>query len=455
MTEGANTLKTLQRTIEQKDALRTDLAETQAKLAETDGAANAALELAHVNRQRLDEQRNELRLFGEGLSETNKNIAKNIQVSVDCLVGRTTELENRTEDLSKLLDDARKFADGTSSDLAAFQRACGMQRAKDERNFGALSATVNDNGNMLRETDSRVYSQAEHMRTTITMVRALKAKLEQAQQELSDVGRESAAMTKSFKDHLANEYGPLAHSVRCMDTDSEKNPHIVRLNKLVGGLGQELEDISTLVYGLDESCKDRESRLSDVEERLGGHVKDTLASHHNRLQALDDQVGLVGDNLGGAPQKKLMVNIEDRIKNWSISARQRRANEKIEGHAEEIGTLRETLSSTSTELAETKSELQSALQRLDDMTNKVSELGSGLDLTREYWQGLSRGFRDTHYAVAVQHSVLPPKTALNVTLPSIQKARTPGAAAARSTTSRAASGLASSPVPTSVANELL
>ena len=46
-----------------------------------------------------------MRLFDEDLSETNKNNANNTQVNMDCRVGRNTELENRTEYVSKFLDD--------------------------------------------------------------------------------------------------------------------------------------------------------------------------------------------------------------------------------------------------------------------------------------------------------------------------------------------------------------
>ena len=172
----------------------------------------------------------------------------------------------------------------------------------------------------------------------------------------------------------------------------------------------------------------------------------------------------MGVNLGGAAPRRVMANIGDRIKNWSLSARQRCANDKIDGHTQEIVVMKENLCATSNELAETKFELQSALTRLDDMTKKVAgvasvllcvllcfakavsdrprlmstqltdrfegclnqrskrcgretrtdagtsrsngfrggssekpsgiqvtELGSGLDLTREYWQGLSKG----------------------------------------------------------------
>ena len=44
---------------------------------------------------------NDSRLFDEGLSETNKNIVDHIQVNVEYVVGRTTELESRMEDTAE------------------------------------------------------------------------------------------------------------------------------------------------------------------------------------------------------------------------------------------------------------------------------------------------------------------------------------------------------------------
>merc|ERR1711862_775368 len=71
------------------------------------------------------------------------------------------------------------------------------------------------------------------------------------------------------------------------------------------------------------------------------------------------------------------------------------------------------------ELKEAENRVKVLEVGLTNTNEMVSKLGLGLDLTQEYWSGLSKGFRDTHKSVAIDNEMLPAKGSHAVTLPAI------------------------------------
>merc|ERR1711879_857877 len=55
----------------------------------------------------------------------------------------------------------------------------------------------------------------------------------------------------------------------------------------------------------------------------------------------------------------------------------------------------------------------------------VSKLRETLDLTQEYWKGLTKGFRQTHRSVAVENEMFSSKGAIGTTLPALTKTVSP------------------------------
>merc|ERR1712136_533534 len=109
--------------------------------------------------------------------------------------------------------------------------------------------------------------------------------------------------------------------------------------------------------------------------------------------------------------------VTEKVKNFSIIARQRRDRERLEHTEHELGNLGGRLTKATSEFGAMRESCQEALNMVRTMHNKVAEMGEQQDLTHEYWQGLSRGFRDTHRHIAIEKHLLPVKAA--TALPSL------------------------------------
>jgi hypothetical protein len=116
-----------------------------------------------------------------------------------------------------------------------------------------------------------------------------------------------------------------------------------------------------------------------------------------------------------------LMKFQSAVTSMSIKERQRDFKKRLDGHDQELAKTVQTLQEQKYEL-EVKGQRVSVLERELTHANKViDELKSGLELTEEYWKGLSGGFRETHKTVNIHNELLPAKG--SVTLPTLQTPR--------------------------------
>jgi len=116
-----------------------------------------------------------------------------------------------------------------------------------------------------------------------------------------------------------------------------------------------------------------------------------------------------------------LMKFQSAVNAMSIKERQREFKKRMDNHDEDLALHTKKLQEHKHEL-DIKGQRVTMLEQNVANTNKlVDELKAGLELTEEYWKGLSGGFRDTHKSVNVTNELLPPKA--NFTLPSLQSPR--------------------------------
>merc|ERR1712190_243828 len=98
---------------------------------------------------------------------------------------------------------------------------------------------------------------------------------------------------------------------------------------------------------------------------------------------------------------------------------------KIEVTNNDVFTTSTKLQKTNIELESTGLQVVNLEQAMVATGEQLSKLSGGLDLTQEYWKGLTRGFRETHRSIAVENEMLPQKGLHTTSLPALVKTAAP------------------------------
>merc|ERR1711957_185445 len=98
---------------------------------------------------------------------------------------------------------------------------------------------------------------------------------------------------------------------------------------------------------------------------------------------------------------------------------------KFESQASEIADTNVRLERTGLELDATGSRVHNLEEAMAATGDQLAKLSGGLDLTQEYWKGLTKGFRETHRSIAVENEMLPQKGMHTTSLPALVKTASP------------------------------
>jgi len=123
-------------------------------------------------------------------------------------------------------------------------------------------------------------------------------------------------------------------------------------------------------------------------------------------------------------KRKTFVDV---VKSASIKTKQQQYKDRLDDHER---TMRET----DMKLAETNKELHEKMglrvkmleAKMNGVVPDVDQLKAGMELTEEYWKGLSHGLRESHKMVAVDRELIAaqpraPSSSRNKTLPGLSK----------------------------------
>jgi len=104
----------------------------------------------------------------------------------------------------------------------------------------------------------------------------------------------------------------------------------------------------------------------------------------------------------------------------SLAARQKRIHEAVQDHGDELARSKDNLAKTATHLENTEHRVLVLESQMKATNADVKNLRASLDLSHEYWKGLSRGFKDVNTDANQDGKVLPPRANL-VRLPAISR----------------------------------
>merc|ERR550532_2167161 len=118
----------------------------------------------------------------------------------------------------------------------------------------------------------------------------------------------------------------------------------------------------------------------------------------------------------------------------SLAARQKKINDAVLDHADELARSSTNIAQTATNLENVDHRVTVLEAKMVKAQDDINGVRQSLDLSHEYWRGLSRGFKDMNSDVNMDGKVLPPRANLN-RLPQLSgsrpSSRQPGSLSAR------------------------
>mmetsp|Transcript_26814 Transcript_26814/g.56811 ORF Transcript_26814/g.56811 Transcript_26814/m.56811 type:complete len:508 (-) Transcript_26814:78-1601(-) len=350
---GQASLSDLQRALEDVDSRAR---QTQNLMSETN--------VAHLNiNDRLSEMRNRM----EGLNERHTEMIKALQ---DC----RREEENVRQALKRL-----------TSGYDQFKRESERSFTRLDERSKTLEASVVDL-NHLCEGSSRMHKT---VRNDLTQ----------------------------FKNQLDNLFGARQQ----VDSNSAKD--MVGPRDLQGRLGK----LEEQVVKLDRAMAADKTQTMNIIQGMGDNVtKQGQELHQNRqdLDALEKAICLADQRLDRGDKKDAELtnrcdNIKENLTKCDSDLRvyitqvQKDMDAKLNEHGAELSKTNSGLNQTGQKLEATNIDVNALHSELASTNGAVHKLSVSLDLAHEYFQGLTKGFHDTHKrVVSGADSMLPPRGAV-------------------------------------------
>jgi len=407
----------LAHTTQEKDVLKLDLEAAQTKLCSLDQRLIAMEKLGNDTEKQLQETSLLTHQVRAGLGATDERIVQLIVPEMSGFRDDLAILDSKHSETLKLLGETRRDAEQLNDDFQGFEKRYESQHQMDVKTMGHSSQKLAELGSMLKYTDDRLQTQTDHLKTTTAMVKALRTKVTNVEHDLQQTSMQSCDTSNILRDHL-EKYQALEELVERIkkacggDEETRKRGSVwVAVDALklrVQGNSDEIKDLREVDVGHSDELAVERERTDDI---LKG-----MAKHQDQIRELSDQIGME------LAKSAMQCRVEDRLKTWSIIAKMRCTGEKVDSHQNDLQRVGEQLASMMKQLELTKSEVQKTQDRLESTNKQLCDVSSGLELTQEYWQGLSKGFRETHKSVTVESCLLPPARGAGVTmLPIISK----------------------------------
>jgi len=454
----------LEKTNAEKALLEAEHLETKQQLSKTHNKLLDAI--AHLDKLQhgLDETNTNLGRTQQSLSNTQKHISQDLEPQLKSHEEDLANLNSSLTATSNLLRDTKRFSENSHDEFKSHVEATDKQNKQNKERFENTDDKIAHMSTMLTETINRLNTHANHLRTTNAAIRPLSGRVEALERR--------AGITESVdKDQFATEERLQAEvdaidkslaflKAKFADTDPNFNVYeeIKMLKVNLGKTNTHLGDVEDSVNTNSAKMPTHERRLQILEQGKDHHG-DQL-SHLQKMVGVDKtevpkppplppapvaSKPLVAPQPVVAPQKTappsratlpkriaregpsiMTRKFQDVVAQVSIREKQKQYKDRLDQHTNEIAKTNSSLGDTQKEIAEKIGPRMRTMENhIMTLTKDVNDLKLGMDLTEEYWKGLSRGFRETHKGVAIDRELVgtPRSTRGGTMLPEL--ARTP------------------------------
>mmetsp|Transcript_34143 Transcript_34143/g.67197 ORF Transcript_34143/g.67197 Transcript_34143/m.67197 type:complete len:565 (+) Transcript_34143:100-1794(+) len=410
--------------------------------------------VAHLTKlqQELDETNSGLDKTKMGLNATKDHIAYKVDKQLAKHTDGLEKLDSSLNATKHLLKETKSFSEKSYDEFKGFVEATGKQDQRNKEQFARDGERLAHLSTMLTETINRLNTHANHLRTTNTAIRPLKEHFERISSAHYEMNKEQ----KGHGKHLGTlqvEVDAINRSLNEIKGAFSNGDQGLDLNEEVTRMKSSISDVNKTMHNMEDQLNSTVTLLPDHHKRI--ILLENSSQHHgDQLQHLHKTVGVEKKEVPPAPplptvtaQPVIMKQPEplarrivqegpqimrrkkfiDVVKEVSIKEKQQLYKDRLEDHERGLQDMNRNLAETNKELHE-KMGLRVRMleaQVHNTLVPTVEQLKAGMELTEEYWKGLSHGLRESHKMVAVDNELLqtPHRTpsARGQTLPALSK----------------------------------
>jgi len=400
----------LDKCVAEKSQLETDHANTKAGL----GDARTRLETSEGALQELQTSlrgtRSSVSKLREGLGETDRNIARSIEPAVQQIQANLKRLEEAHQGTAGLLDKHKHSTDNFHEEYREFTEASASQQRSNETTFRQINAQLTTFGTELKDTNDRIKLHVEDLANTNNTIQPMKMRLETLDSHLEGTNKKQNHQEKQITDLQVQCNGFVADLAKLFVFYEEvKEQNIFEsFAKLKQKVNVAFEDVNRLSETSDTHSKnfhDQNDRLTTLDDKHG-KLQEQVDRLDKRVgeETLDD-VALYAEGNKKSPGQRFIAVVQQA----SVTAKQKSASVTLKKHTKELEKQNNVLAKTCTQVEAAEAKVEAIEDQLKNAMDDVKRLTAGLDLTQEYWKGLSKGFKETNRSINSEGEVLPSK----------------------------------------------
>lgn len=310
---------------------------------------------------------------------------------------RLTELRNRLEglndrhlDLVKTSQETKQSDENTRAALKRLSTTCDKQRKDCERSFGQLDDRSKNLEAGMIEMQHNVEKSAKASKTARSDIAQLRSIMDQLVGDSQGKTQQGQAEPSSKPNDVQGRVNKVEELINKLSKtiNTEKAQQMTNLQSLIEAIQKNSSDVSKSlndIEGLDKTVKVQDHRILKVEQ------KGTDLSV--RQERLKEQLDKSEVDLRGV-----------------VTGVQRDLTTKMDTQSHELSKTNANLQLVSSRLDGVQAQTQHLHTELGNTNGTVDKMGQSLDLAHEYFQGVTKGFHDTHKRVLTgQDGMLPPK----------------------------------------------
>lgn len=397
---------------------QTDLERANAGIADA-GRKHRTLEIEHnASRECLVRAEEELKTQGNSVGELlrfRKDTDAHLKAIQDKLDDSATQAEKNRNDIGDLKLFTEGLNDRHLEHMASHQESKKLGSKVDQtlRSFMAATDKQNKENSITHvRLDDRTKAAEDGLRQMLTQIQANASQL-----------REKMSTTDDEIRHITSKL--LAIEAQNAEWQNDLKGHASEQKGPAGRMQKIEQELAKFSDAITAGQKDNRRRITELSELVAkassdigvmDHVQVTHVDHLRRISHRAGDLENNGSKLAGRVDRAEAIVS-------SLAAAKEDALRRLESHAFD-------LKQKDAQLGKARADLDSTTQRLDGHDSEfggnakaLAHIGTRLELAFEYFQGMGRGFRDTHRkVVGGEDGMLPPKSGMAKTLPTIPSA---------------------------------
>jgi len=433
---GIATQTELQKLTAEKNMLEEDYSKTKAELKDTKEGLLAAQSAIAELQMGLKGTRTSTGKLRESISKIEMDTASRIWPTIEQVINDVAKLDTAHSTTAQKFHETRSFTDNFHQAFQIFEEENDRRHIGHDRKFQQVEDSFSKAERNLKDIKDVTQLQSEHLNNIDGSMSPVKTRIDNL-----EVAREEQKRKLIECDRALSE---LKITSSTMGVDLAKLIEFYEEAKsgtdvfeLVGNIERNLNINTNNIKHLLETTEDHTGHHRQTDNRAQ-NLEKAVARLQELTGRMQDRIGLSADTPppgGRSPspdrakgpasildnfkppsastQPRMPPSVLKAIDKMSLAAKQKRINDAVNDHADALARSQTNIAKTASELENTEYRVSVLESKMVATQSDVNGLRQSLDLSHEYWRGLSRGFKDMNSDANMDGKVLPPRANLN------------------------------------------